>query len=473
MPKTGCARCSTPPPALAIDRRAIRICSPSRSTTPPASCEPGRAGHPISLPERTKGTAALFVTPSPLGLRLVYVQPILDAAGNSRLGSVAVEHVITPGPATPEINPLTRNYTMPTTLGPVGLRLRFEGAGERTTPDAFTITAPDGAPLVEASVAPADLAASRQRWRRGLIAVVLAELGLTLLLTIGPLLDRRAIAASSLGELRFTLAIAAVIAASGGLGWLALRIAQGGALQWPLALLLSGAVVVGLVAIAVPGAVRLRIAIRANRRWASHDRAAFAFTQLAWGLVLGILLTAFERLLGTALEPADVDLRHFSLHPWSGPRLAVLFGILLWHAAVLWAGTLGCVMAAARWRTGRRLTTWNFVCRLFVGGSDRRARRVGRQPGIGDARLRHRPRGVSLRGCRADRPLAHGLVPADDGRVADARVVHGISAAGAADLSVGAFLRGAVDASSHRNPVRCRGDEASSGSQRPAPGRVA
>ena len=213
------------------------------------------AGRPSDLaPERTKGTAALFVTPSPLGLRLVYVQPILDAAGNSRLGSVAVEHVITPGPATPEINPLTRNYTMPTTLGPVGLRLRFEGAGERTTPDAFTITAPDGAPLVEASVAPADLAASRQRWRRGLIAVVLAELGLTLLLTIGPLLDRRAIAASSLRELRFTLAIAAVIAASGGLGWLALRIAQGGALQWPLALLLSGAVVVGLVAIAVPGA---------------------------------------------------------------------------------------------------------------------------------------------------------------------------------------------------------------------------
>ena len=38
------------------------------------------------------------------------------------------------GPATPEINPLTRNYTMPTTLGPVGLRLRFEGAGERTHP---------------------------------------------------------------------------------------------------------------------------------------------------------------------------------------------------------------------------------------------------------------------------------------------------------------------------------------------------
>ena len=41
------------------------------------------------------------------------------------------------------------------------------------------------------------------------------------------------------------------------------------------------------------------------------------------------------------------------------------------------------------------------------------------------------------------------------------------------DLSVGAFLRGAVDASSDRNPVRCRGDEAPSGSQRPAPGRVA
>ena len=73
------------------------------------------AGRPSDLlPERTKGGAALFVTPSPLGLRLVYIQPIVDPARNARLGSAAVEHVITPAPATPELSAVSRNFLMPT-----------------------------------------------------------------------------------------------------------------------------------------------------------------------------------------------------------------------------------------------------------------------------------------------------------------------------------------------------------------------
>ena len=111
----------------------------------------------------------------------------------------------------------------------------------------------------------------------------------------------------------------------------------------------------------MPGAVRLRITLRAKAWWAASQPARFIASQLAWGILLGLMLTGFERMLGLVLKPADVDLRHFSLHPWSGARLAVLFGVLLWHAAVLWAGTLGCVVAVAQWRTERRVTGWHLL----------------------------------------------------------------------------------------------------------------
>ena len=79
------------------------------------------------------------MTPSPLGLRLVYLQPIVDPARNARLGSVAVEHVITPAPATPELSAVSRNFLMPTAIVPVSLRLRVEGAGDRPSSDAFIV----------------------------------------------------------------------------------------------------------------------------------------------------------------------------------------------------------------------------------------------------------------------------------------------------------------------------------------------
>jgi len=118
------------------------------------------AGRP-ALPETTKGEATLFVTPSPLGLRLVYVQPILDAATKMRLGSAAVEHVVTPGPAAPDIGAASRNFVMPTSVVPVSLRLRAEFAGDRTSSDTFIVTGSDGEPLVEAVAASTDIDAAR------------------------------------------------------------------------------------------------------------------------------------------------------------------------------------------------------------------------------------------------------------------------------------------------------------------------
>ncbi len=314
------------------------------------------------LPERTKGSAALFVTTSPLGLRLVCVEPILNGSGDrARLGSVAVEHVITPSPATPVITTAPPDYVMPTPIAPVSLRLRYEGAGDQPRTNAFAINAPDGAPLLEASVAPADLDASRHRWRRFVIGAVIAVLAVTVLMTTGPLLDRRTRARTPAQEAALSATVGGVIVATLGLLWTAVAVARASPVRWPLALLLSGATAAALAATAVAGIVRLRVALRSARRWPQGEGVLFAVAQLACGIVLAAVLAGFERLLGVALDPSAVDLQHFSLHPWSGARLEVLSGILLWHAAVLWAGTLGCIVAITRWRTPRRFSRWHAI----------------------------------------------------------------------------------------------------------------
>src|SRR5207237_6632166 len=94
----------------------------------------------------------------------------------------------------------------------------------------------------------------------------------------------------------------------------------------------------------------------------------FVIVQLVCGVVLAALLVGFERWLGATVDPAAVDLRHFTLHPWGGPRLAVLSGILLCHAAVMWAGALGCVTALAPWRLPRGASSWHIAAAtLWIG----------------------------------------------------------------------------------------------------------
>src|SRR5207247_11103202 len=58
-------------------------------------------------------------------------------------------------------------------------------------PEAFNISTPDRTPLLEAEVAPGALAEARERARSRTWAVVLTVLGLTLLLSSGPIVERR------------------------------------------------------------------------------------------------------------------------------------------------------------------------------------------------------------------------------------------------------------------------------------------
>jgi signal transduction histidine kinase len=321
----------------------------------------GWAGRASDLPsERTKGSAApLFVTPSPLGLRLVYLQPIVAAPPDpTRLGAVAVEHVLTPAPPA-SILLTTSEYVMPTVRGRVSLRLHVAGTTPTASPGetVFVISAADGTPLLDASIELANLAADRADLRRTVVALALAVIAITVLLLAGPLLDARAAARAWRRELQLTFMILVVILAGSAVLWLAFTISPWSVVhanRRAFKLLLGGVTCAGLAATLVSAAVRLRVALRARRQGPHDSLVVFVATQLLCGLFLAALLVLFERVLGRSVDPAAVDLRHFSLHPWTAARLATLTGILLGHAAVLWTGALACVMALARWRLPRR-----------------------------------------------------------------------------------------------------------------------
>ena len=296
------------------------------------------------------GPSSFFVTPSPLGLRLVHIRPIVDT-DQRRVGSVAVEHVLSAAPAAATI--AAPDYALETLLGSVALRMRWEGAGDRPRANAFLLHTPTGEPLIEASISERELSAARNTWRRRIAAAVLVVFAVTMLLLIGPVLDRRARAVQPRPFIAATAAALALLAAAAVTLWVALAIGLG---DWPetgTVLLLGGVTTAAAVALVASPLVRIRVAWRTARRSAAAEPLRFVLLQLLAGAIVAGVLVLFARLLPRAVDPSEIDLRHFSLHPWNTARLALLTGILACHAAALWICTLILGATLARWRLPR------------------------------------------------------------------------------------------------------------------------
>jgi signal transduction histidine kinase len=326
------------------------------------------AGRPSEIPrERTAAAKSLFVTRSPLGLRLVHVQPINGADGR-RVGSIAAEHVVAPAPAEQAF--AAGDFSMPTPVAPASLRLRHEVSG---TPrdGALLLRAPSGELLLEASVSPAAIAEVRAAWRRRTAAVAILVCGVTLLLVIGPLLDRRATARDARTFVRTTAGAAAIAVAGGLIIWLALVVLSRGLPPRSAKLLVAAFVAAAVVALLAGPVARLRVALRSRRSAVDVAAARFLATQAAAGTAVAVLLVFFQRLLHYAVDPVGVDLRHLSLYPWGDTsRIVLLGGILGVHLAVLWAGTLILAAAIARWKLPRRgLTQRSGILALWVAPS--------------------------------------------------------------------------------------------------------
>ena len=150
------------------------------------------AGRPSELPpDRAQDGESWFIIEGALGLRLVYVVAVLE--GTTRIGLVSAEReldVSGRGRAAATLQGAPEGYQLETSLAPASLALPFEQTGA-ADPESFEIVAPSGQRLLSARVSPADLAATRTRWRDALQTITLAALAVWILLLAGPILDWR------------------------------------------------------------------------------------------------------------------------------------------------------------------------------------------------------------------------------------------------------------------------------------------
>ena len=325
-------------------------------------------GRPSQLPpDRLQGEEAWFFTRGALGLRLVYVTPVL-AVGGDRVGTVAAERSVDL-----EAPPLGDADILryPSRIAPVSLELQFEGA--RTSPAGFTfdVAAPSGARLLTATLELADLARTRDRWRRASRSLALVAFAVSLGLLCAPLLDWR----KRLTRSRPYVVAAASIAAAIVLARVVLRIASPAdwsdasvfagteyaspllppLLTSPFDFLLTAIATGSLVALLLYAVEGWRITRWHRRRRVDTTRRilAFAGTQLAAGAAVAVLLTAYHAFLRDTVANTAIDLLHYSLHPWSTTRLALQVGLIVWHATVLAAGVLLFRLALVSWSVPR------------------------------------------------------------------------------------------------------------------------
>ncbi len=347
------------------------------------------AGRPSELPaSRVVGPAALFVAPGLPSPRLVLVRPVVDSSGGRavRVSTIVVERVLPlMGDAR---DPGAGTFVLQTAIAPVVLRTRYEGAGEVRNPSGFIVGGTDGLPLLEGHVEASDVAASREALRRFGLGLILTVLALACTLLTIPIGEWRTRAREGRTYALTTLLAVASICAARWLVWIAVPpalvgppVMQGAAqaagrlallLRSPLDFLFTAVAALGLVLIAASLEDRWRLTRRPTRP------GVFAAGPLGLAVLAGAavasaaVLAGYQYFLSETVGNASIDLLRFSLHPWSSPRLEMGAGLVLGHAAVIWACATLLRLAAA-WarlplRSGARLGLVLFWA-LPIGGA--------------------------------------------------------------------------------------------------------
>ncbi len=337
-------------------------------------------GRAAELPvERIEGPAALFVAPGPLGPRLVYVEPVQD--NGRRLATLVAERVLAPIDQSTAI--LSEEFLLETSVVPVSLRTRYEGAGDVVDGTSFIIPSPTGETLLEARVSRNDFAAARRAWERNVTRWTLVVLAGTLLLLVGPMLDVRSRARTASAYTRAALAVCAALIVARWIFWIVVPRATSARpvfspetyssdllsplLASPIDLLCTALLAVALVTMFADALERLR---RSRSRFQFRRGASnltltnvsrqVIVTAIVFGLIVGL-----ERLLEDTLRNSSVDILHFSLHPWDSARLAINLGVMLSGAAIVWLSVL-----LLRYSAPVRLTSslWQTMVRVGTLG---------------------------------------------------------------------------------------------------------
>jgi signal transduction histidine kinase len=358
------------------------------------------SGRASELPrDRLQGPEAWFFAQGALGLRLVYVEPVVDSEGR-RVGTIASERGLAPAGVTPgEAAPFEFDGAWaPVAIDPTSSALQAEGDDR-----AFRVDAPDGTPLLTGTIARSDLAYARDRWRRATNSFALIVLAIAVLVATGPLLDWRNSARAARPYVAATALTAAAIIG----GRFILRLASPAdwadapvfsaftyasarvrlLLTSPFDFLATAVATGALVAVAFFAVEAWRIAWR-RRRTSLRTRgrlAAYTAMQVAAGIAVAALLVGYERFLTDTIGNTTLDLLHFSLHPWNSARLALQAGLIVWHTSVLGLAVLVLRAAAVPWCVPRR--RWNVrVATVALWAAPLLAWELGR-PGVGPRRL--------------------------------------------------------------------------------------
>lgn len=332
-------------------------------------------GRPSEAPvSRILDDRTFFVAPGPLGLRLVYVEPVLDrpaGGGRSRrIGAIAAEQVLSAAPGM-DAAP-SDAFRLDDPIADVVVRawpgLRALQTGQR----AFELRSPQGAPLLEAVVSSADLRAARRRWRRALWNLTLTFAALIVLAAAGAGLLRRPPRGASAGE---HLRRAGLAVGGAGAAALLLRAACAptpahgrlfspevyasirfpGLLRSPADLLVCGAFTAVLALIAAAVLERVRPALRRARLTPTLRRTPwFLLAHLSGGAALAAIAAGLHAVTEDAAFASSVDLLHTSFSPWDAGRIGLLAGLLLAAVGSVWGGAVVLVAVRTFWRHPRR-----------------------------------------------------------------------------------------------------------------------
>ena len=308
--------------------------------------------------------SAFLVASGPLGLRLVYVEPIVAAGSRSfrrgRIGSVSTERLLSAGAGlAAEGGP----SPLASPVAPLNLRAASTASEVEPGRRRFTLTGPNGEPLLDASVADEDLDQARSAWRRSVRDLGLVLAALLLGLAAVPELVRAPHGPDAEAILRRGAPAAGALLAAALLLWTAatpeaVRPAIFSAavyasvlfpslLRSPADLLLLGLVLTAVATMAVRFAGAARAAWR-RERWQA-DRNGVVRAHAAAGVAVALLLGAYEILLADTVGGSLADLLQWSRNPLDSSRIGLLLGLLLAATATIWLGVSILLIVEARW----------------------------------------------------------------------------------------------------------------------------
>jgi hypothetical protein len=330
------------------------------------------AGRPSELRfETLSGGESWFIFEGGLGLRLVYVAPLIS--GTTRLGTVATEVGLpSAGDTRPRASSLgpADAFWLPTRLADVRLVPQlFADSRTRPSNDTFDVLAPNGQRLVTATVSDEDLAAGRDRWGDATRSLALIAIAITVLLMAAPLLDWRNRTRRAGQYFTAVLVVTVLIV----IGRVLLRVASPA--DWSNADVFSGAAyasplfwsflaspfdfladalaIAGIVAVTFFALETWRLYRWTRRRPVEDHLLLFVAVQIVAGLLMAVLLLGHQALIRDTIAHATLDLLHFSLHPWNNARVALQLGLVLAHTSVAALALLILRAATMAWRLPR------------------------------------------------------------------------------------------------------------------------